>query len=96
MAKTIVWTKKANDSFNNVIAYLQKDWNDTVIRNFVNRTYNLIEMLSENYEIGTIENKAKNIRGFLITKHNILFYRTTDTQIILLNLYDTRSNKTKY
>jgi plasmid stabilization system protein ParE len=98
MAKEIIWTKKANQCFNNVISYLEKEWSDNVTRSFVIRTYNIIDLLSENPEIGTIENHERNIRGFLITKHNILFYRVTDKSIILLNMFDTRSNpkKTKY
>jgi hypothetical protein len=75
-----------------------KEWDATVTKNFVIRAYDIIELLAENYELGTIEDYDKNIRGFLITKHNLLFYRITDTEIILLNLYDTRSNpkKSKY
>src|SRR4051812_21826726 len=94
MAK-IVWTERANNSFNNVIAYLEQEWNATVTRNFVVRSYNIIDLLSENPELGTIEDPVKNIRGFLLTKHNLLFYRITDTEIILLNIYDTRSSSKK-
>jgi plasmid stabilization system protein ParE len=98
MVKEIIWTKRANDSFNNVIAYLERDWNTTVTKKFIVRTYHIIELLAENPELGTIENHSKGIRGFLITKHNLLFYRSTDKEIIILNLYDTRSSpkKSKY
>lgn len=98
MAKKIVWSKRAIKSFNSVINYLETEWNDAVTENFVIHTYNAIELLADNHEIGTIEDPGRNIRGFLVTKHNILFYRTTDKKIILLNLHDTRSNpkKSKY
>ncbi|EHQ30158.1 type II toxin-antitoxin system RelE/ParE family toxin [Mucilaginibacter paludis] len=95
MAKIIVWTKRANHSFNCVINYLENEWNEKVTKSFVIRTYKVIELLADNPEIGTIENYDRKIRGFLIIKHNILFYRVTDTEIILLNMYDTRSNPIK-
>jgi len=40
-----------------------------------------------------MENKSRHIRGFLVTKHNRLFFRVTETQVILLNFFDTRSGK---
>lgn len=95
MAKKVVWTRRATHSFRNVISYLENKWNYTVTKNFVVHTYDVIDLLAENPEIGTIEDISKNIRGFLVTKHNILFYRTTETEIILLNIYDTRSGPEK-
>ncbi|MDN3581293.1 type II toxin-antitoxin system RelE/ParE family toxin [Mucilaginibacter flavus] len=76
MAKVIVWNRRASDSFNLIIEYLQQEWGDNVTRNFVIRAYKIIEIIAENPEIGTVENHEKQIRGFVITKHNTLFYRT--------------------
>ena len=91
MAKKIVWTKRANSKFNKIIDHLEKEWGLKVTQNFVKKTYDIIELISDQSELGTIENTEKNIRGFLLTKHNRLFYRVTETEIILLNFFDTRS-----
>lgn len=91
MAKKIVWTKRANSKFNRIIDHLEIEWGPNVTLNFVTRTYDIIELISEQSELGTVENSEKNIRGFLLTKHNRLFYRVTDKEIILLNFFDTRS-----
>ena len=91
MAKKIVWTKRANSKFNKIIDHLEKEWGLKVTQNFVKKTYDIIELISDQSELGTIENSEKNIRGFLLTKHNRLFYRVTETEIILLNFFDTRS-----
>ncbi|MCF8256614.1 MAG: type II toxin-antitoxin system RelE/ParE family toxin [Flavobacteriales bacterium] len=93
MAKSIVWTKRASASFNRVIAYLEKEWGEKVTKGFVQRTYTIIELLAQQPELGSLEVPDHNIRGFLITKHNRLFYRVTDGELILLNFYDTRSGK---
>lgn len=91
MVREIVWTKRANYKFNTILEYLELEWGDRVTRNFIKRTYDIIQLNSENPELGTLENQERNIRGFLLTKHNRLFYRFTDTELIVLNFFDIRS-----
>lgn len=47
MAKTIVWNRRASDSFNAIIQYLENQWGDNVTRDFVNRTYHILDLLAE-------------------------------------------------
>ena len=91
MAKKIVWTKRANARFNQIIEFLEIEWGETVTSSFVKKTYGIIDLLSTQPSLGSIEKRDLNIRGFLITKHNRLFYRETRDSIIILNLFDTRS-----
>ncbi len=91
MVKKIVWTHRANDKFNKIIRYLEQTWGPRVARHFVRRTYDIIDLIADQPELGTLENKEKRIRGFLLTRHNWLFYRTNGKEIILLNFFDTRS-----
>lgn len=70
MARRIIWTQRANKKFNNIIDYLEWNWGSKVTRNFVKRTYDIIDLISLQPEIGTLENEQKKIRGFLLTKHN--------------------------
>jgi plasmid stabilization system protein ParE len=95
MVKTIVWNRRAINSFNSIIAYLQNEWGDKVTKHFVTRTYQIIDFLAQHPEMGTLENYEKQIRGFVITKHNTLFYRVEDKQIILLNFFDNRQHPSK-
>lgn len=95
MAKEIVWTKRATFKFNNIIAFLEKEWGENVTINFVQKTYSIIELLAEQPHLGSLENFENGIRGFLITKHNRLFYRFTSKELILLNFFDNRSSKFK-
>jgi plasmid stabilization system protein ParE len=92
MAKAVVWNHRASNSFNSIIEYLEQEWGDSVTKNFVDRTYQIIEFLAEHPEMGPIENHEKQIRGFVITKHNTLFYRIEDKRIILLNFFDNRQH----
>jgi plasmid stabilization system protein ParE len=91
MAKKIIWTKRANSKFNKIIDYLEQEWGLKVTQSFVRKTYDIIDLISDQPDLGTLENQERKIRGFLLTKHNRLFYRVTDKEIILLNFFDTRS-----
>ena len=92
MVKTIVWNRRANNSFNSIIEYLQEEWGDRVTKNFVIRTYQIIEFLVQHPEMGSLENYEKQIRGFVITKHNTVFYRVEEKRIVLLNFFDNRQH----
>jgi plasmid stabilization system protein ParE len=65
------------------------------LKNFVARTYQILELLSKNPEMRTLENPEKQIRGFVITKHNTLFYRTEGKKIGLLAFFDNRQHPHK-
>lgn len=92
MAKTIVWNRRASDSFNAIILHLQSEWGDKVTKDFVSRTYHILDLLAENPEMGSIEHNEKQIRGFVITKHNTLFYRIEDKRLILVHFFDNRQD----
>lgn len=95
MVKRVVWTKRANAKFNTVIQYLETKWGNSVTENFVKQTYNIIDLLAEQPALGTIEIPEKEIRAFLITKHNRIFYRYTSDELVILNFFDTRQHPAK-
>ncbi len=98
MAKEIVWTKRASGKFDSIIECLELEWNENVVRAFVQKTEIILEILANQPDLGTIEHAEKEIRGFRLTKHNRLFYRTTKDSLIVLNLFDNRQHfkKKKY
>ena len=65
MVKTIVWNRRASNSFDSIIEYLQQKWGDRVTKNFVIRTFQILDFLAEHPEMGSIENYEKQIRGLL-------------------------------
>lgn len=92
MVKTIIWNRRASNSFNSIIKYLQEERGDKVTRNFVVRAYKIIDLLAINPEMGPIEHFEKQIRGIVITKHNTLFDRIDEEKLILLNFFDNRQD----
>ena len=95
MALKIKWNTRAEKSFRKIVEYLDMSFGERTTQNFVQRTFSIIDILSEFPEIGTLELKDKNVRGFVITRHNTLFYRYTNRELILMNFFDTRQDPKK-
>jgi plasmid stabilization system protein ParE len=96
MALEILWSKRADKRFDNILEYLEEEWGDHTTSLFVKKVYDFLDILSEFPEIGTIENKELNIRGFVIVKQLTIFYQIRNSKIIILNFYDNRQKpKTK-
>ena len=92
MALEIYWTKTADKKFDKIIEYLSREWGKSTAKAFTKKVYEFLDLLSEFPEIGTTENKEKEIRGFTIVKQVSIFYRLDDNKIILLNFFDNRQN----
>jgi plasmid stabilization system protein ParE len=90
MALEIFWSKRADKRFDKIIEYLEDEWGEHTTSLFVKKVYDFLDILSEFPEIGTIENKELNIRGFVIVKQLTIFYQVRENKIILLNFYDNR------
>ena len=95
MALEIKWSKKADQKFDNILKYLALQWGEGVTKNFVKKTYDLLDVLAEFPELGSIENQEKGIRGFTIVKQVNIFYRIKDQKIILLDFFDNRQSPKK-
>ena len=95
MALEIKWSKKADRSFDSIIAYLNGEFGKTTTSNFVRKVHEFIDLLCEFPELGTEENKDLNIRGFVIIKQVKIFYKIRNQNIILLNFYDNRQRPKK-
>jgi plasmid stabilization system protein ParE len=95
MALTNFWSKRADQKFDKIIKFLGDEWGETSTKVFVRKVYDFLELLQEFPEIGTLENKETNIRGFVIVKQLTLFYKIDQQKIILLNFFDNRMNPKK-
>jgi len=93
MALNVKWSKYADQSFDQILNYLETEWGEKVTRAFVRRTYEFLDLLVEFPEIGSLENPERQIRGFVLIKQVTVYYiRKADT-IILLNFYDNRQKQ---
>jgi len=88
MALKIVWTKRAIAGYDGIISYLEEEWTEKEVRNFVRQTEELFKLLSDYPEILQRTERYKNVRRGPINKHTILTYRIKPEQklIELLNI----------
>ena len=95
MALEIVWSKRASIKFDQIISYLIEEWGEKSAKQFIGNLFTFLEVLSEFPEIGSVENREMNIRGFTVVKQVNLFYRIKNDKIILILFFDNRQNPKK-
>lgn len=95
MALNIVWSKRASLKFDQIIIYLLNEWGENAAKEFIGKVFDFLDILAEFPEIGSLENKEKNIRGYTIIKQVNLFYRIKENNIILIIFFDNRQNPKK-
>ena len=92
MALKIRWTTRADIKLDQLIIYLESEWGKSVVKAFMSKLYDFLEILSEFPEIGSMQYPEKRIRGFALTKQVTIFYKIDDNQIVLLDIFDNRSD----
>ena len=92
MALKIQWTSRADKKFDLILDYLLVEWNQKITVSFVRNVYDIIDILAEYPEIGTLENPEKGIRGLTIVKQVDIFYKVNGDQLIILNFFDNRQD----
>lgn len=95
MALIIHWTRRADHKFDQILQYLLKEWGEGGTQTFVKQVYEFLNIIVEFPEIGTIENRDKEIRGFVIVKQITVFYKITNKKVILLDFFDNRQHPSK-
>jgi plasmid stabilization system protein ParE len=94
MAKVVIWTPEAEETFDSVIEYLERRWTENEIDQFINSTNKIINLISEHPRMYRKTNKG-NVHEALITSHNLLIYKVYPSRINLLLFWDTRRNPRK-
>ncbi len=95
MALNIRWTTRADIKLDQLIIYLESEWGESVVKAFMRKLYDFLEILSEFPEIGSMQYLEKVIRGFALTKQVTIFYKIDSNHIILLDIFDNRSDPKK-
>jgi plasmid stabilization system protein ParE len=77
MALITRWTHEAEDTFDEIIQYLETKWTEKEIRNFVRKSHKVIAQIEKN----PFQFKASSfhkVRKAFVTKHNSLLYFVND------------------
>jgi plasmid stabilization system protein ParE len=92
MAFEIVWSPKAINGYNAIIEYLEANWTDREIRNFIKESDEVFELLKEYPEMFQKSIRYKTIYRGLLNRLTVVTYRIQPRkkQIQLLNIRGTR------
>lgn len=94
MAKEIRWTPTAIKTFKQVIDYLDENWSEREIKNFILATEKILEFISENPRMFRSTMNA-NVREALVTPHNLLICKICRNRMELITFWYTRQNPVK-
>jgi plasmid stabilization system protein ParE len=91
----VVWTKRAQKKLVGILEYIQQEFGNNAKQEFRSRVIDFTSLLPEFPELGTLDVKDKNLRGFQLTKQTRAYYRIKDERIIMLTFFDSRQDPKK-
>lgn len=94
MAYKITWSAEAKLTYLSIIKYLEENWTEKEIINFVDRVHNKLNLLSVQPAIGKVHKKRYRIHKTLVHKRVSLVYhiRPLKKEIVLLTFWDDRQD----
>lgn len=90
------WSLEAEETFDAVIEYLENNWTEKEVRNFVLKSNKVIGQIEKNpFQFKT--SNFHKIRKAFVTKHNSLFYYVNEQEelIELFSFWDNRKDPKK-
>jgi plasmid stabilization system protein ParE len=97
MALEVVWTKRAEDGYDRIIKYLEKEWTDREIHNFIEETREFLELLKKNPQLLEPSETRKNVFRGPMNHLTLVTYRIKPRKqkIELLNIRGARQKPLK-
>jgi plasmid stabilization system protein ParE len=97
MALTLVWTKRAEQGYDRIVKYLEKEWTDREVSSFVQETKHFFDLLKENPHMLEATGSHKNLYRGPINRLTILTYRykPRKKEIVLVNIRGARQKPQK-
>lgn len=89
MAYDIIWSEEAENTFENNLEYLERDWNTTTILAFIDRVDDVLMKISSNPKLFPHYKKQVNIHKCVITRQITVYYKVESSSITLLTFWNT-------
>lgn len=91
----IVWTPEAESTFQAQLDYLEENWPEVTLRNFIDRVFDVIDQLAEHPELYPTYQKSERIHHGVINPYVTLYYKIKEEQIDLLLFWPNRQDPNK-
>ena len=95
MRKEIVWSPLSEKDLEQLLAYLNIEWNVGVVNRFLDELDRIVTLIANTPQLFPCVHKKKKIRKCIISKHNSLYYRIRRNHIEILRLFDNRQHPSK-
>lgn len=89
MTLEVIWSNRAQDSFEEIINQIESKWGEKEASTFVRKSNKIIESISE-YPYMFQATQLENVRKAVVAKQCSIIYETRQTQIIILFFWDNR------
>ncbi len=96
MALEIIWSTRAEKGFDKIVNYLEENWTEREIRNFMEESQEFFELLKKNPKMLQASKKANLHRGPM-NKLTMVTYKVKPRkgQILLVNIRSTSQKPLK-
>jgi plasmid stabilization system protein ParE len=97
MAVLINWSDEAKKTFDDNVAYLEENWSERELKNFILQTNHVLSRLASWPEMYSQSKKNPKIRKAAVNKYIILFYQyyPYKEEVILLAFWHNKQNREK-
>jgi plasmid stabilization system protein ParE len=92
MAHRLDFTEQFEKSTAKTAKWLKKEWSFKLAQEFRDKLAVAIEKVISNPFIGKRSHKFEDVRSILVTPHNRLYYRITDTTITFLEIIELKQS----
>ena len=89
MAEKIIWRKRALNRLSKLLPYLVEEFGEKVAETFLDNLNSELELLSDFPDLGP-KHPTKNQHLRVMHRHTSIIYKTTPSQLIVLDLWDNR------
>jgi plasmid stabilization system protein ParE len=97
MAIKILWSKHAEQGYDNIVKYLENEWTDKEVGKFISETNRFFELLKHNPKMLEQSQSRKNLYRGPINSLTMLTYsyQPKKKEITLVNIRNTRRKPLK-
>ena len=95
MSYKVFWTPEAEEKFNENISYLESEWTESVIDNFINKTEDALKIICSNPRAFPAINKKKGVHKCLLVKQVSLYYRIVEQRVELITFWNNYQDPNK-
>ncbi len=98
MVNKIEWSVKAQETFDDIITYLEKEWSQKEVINFINLVSRKLELLRRFPKMGIPNKNKKNTFRTLIHKkvRLVYHYKPIKKEIVLLTFWNNLQDPLNY